>query len=105
MAVAIGVLSSEHTPVASPQLQLMSASPNHQHQRSPRNSIGKYSRRKNHSPGNSSGSEETIRVWMYTKFDLINYMYSEFLWWILSICDLVKNVNGSRECCTKHFVN
>ncbi|XP_065884230.1 uncharacterized protein DDB_G0289357-like isoform X2 [Dysidea avara] len=62
LVVSPGILSSEHTPVASPQLQFMSSLSNHQHQRSPRNSItGKYGRRKNHSPGNSSGSEETIR--------------------------------------------
>lgn len=62
--IATGVLSTEQTPVASPQLHFTSSSTQLKQQHSPQNTTpSRYSyRRKNPSPGNSSGSEETIRV-------------------------------------------
>lgn len=63
LVVSPGVLSTEQTPVASPQLHFTSSSTQLKQQHSPQNTTpSRYSyRRKNPSPGNSSGSEETIR--------------------------------------------
>lgn len=63
VVISIGTLSTEQTPVVSPQL--LSSSTQQQPQHPLHNSATSRHhgyRRKNQSPGNSSGSEETIRV-------------------------------------------